>query len=194
MKETIGKALREGADLRLRMIETMDGPLLEAAETIADSFKAGGKILLFGNGGSAADAQHVAAEFMNRFLIERPPLPAIALTTDSSILTSVSNDYAFDEIFSKQIKALGKKGDVAIGITTSGSSSNVLKGIRAARKAGLVTIALTGEGGRAASLSDIALAVPSRSTPRIQELHITIGHILCDLVDTLLFREAGKKR
>ncbi|GAB4368644.1 MAG: D-sedoheptulose 7-phosphate isomerase [Deltaproteobacteria bacterium] len=194
MKEAIGKALQEGADLRIRMIETVSGPLLEAAETIADSFKAGGKILLFGNGGSAADAQHIAAEFMNRFLIERPPLPAIALTTDSSILTSVSNDYAFDEIFSKQIKALGKKGDVAIGITTSGSSSNVLKGIRAARKAGLVTIALTGEGGRAASLADIALAVPSRSTPRIQELHITIGHILCDLTDTLLFREAGKKR
>jgi len=194
VKEAIAKILREGSDLRLLMIDTMADPLLEAAETIAESFKAGGKILLFGNGGSAADAQHIAAEFMNRFLIERPPLPAIALTTDSSILTSVSNDYAFDEIFSKQIKALGKKGDVALGITTSGSSANVLKGIRAAKKAGLITIAMTGEGGRAGSLADISLAVPSKSTPRIQELHITIGHILCDLTDTLLFREAGKKR
>ena len=128
MKEAIAKALREGAELRLKMIDTMSGPLLEAAATIAESFKAGGKILLFGNGGSAADAQHIAAEFMNRFLIERPPLPAIALTTDASILTSISNDYAFDEVFSKQVKALGKKGDVAVGITTSGSSANVLLG------------------------------------------------------------------
>jgi len=194
VKEAIAKALREGSELRLRMIDTLGDPLLEAASTIAESFKAGGKILLFGNGGSAADAQHIAAEFMNRFLIERPPLPAIALTTDSSILTSVSNDYDFDEVFSKQIKALGKKGDVALGITTSGSSANVLKGIRAAKKAGLITIAMTGEGGRAGSIADISLAVPSKSTPRIQELHITIGHILCDLTDTLLFREAGKKR
>lgn len=194
MQEAIAKALREGSDLRLKMIDTMSGPLLEAATRIAESFKAGGKILLFGNGGSAADAQHIAAEFMNRFLIERPPLPAIALTTDSSILTSVSNDYAFDEVFSKQVKALGKKGDVAVGITTSGSSANVLKALRAAKKAGLITIALIGEGGRAASIADISLSVPSKSTPRIQEVHITIGHILCDLTDTLLFREAGKKR
>jgi len=193
VKETIAKAFREGAELRLRMIETMTEEILEAAKTIADSFKAGGKILLFGNGGSAADAQHIAAEFMNRFLIERPPLPAIALTTDTSILTSIANDYAFDEVFSKQVKALGKKGDVALGITTSGSSANVLKALRVAKKAGILTIALTGEGGKAASLADISLCVPSRSTPRIQEAHIVIGHILCDLTDTLLFREVGKR-
>ncbi len=175
------------------MIETMTEDILAASRTIADAFKAGRKVLLFGNGGSAADAQHIAAEFMNRFLIERPPLPAIALTTDTSILTSVSNDYAFDEIFSKQVKALGKKGDVAVGITTSGSSPNVLKALRVAKKLGMTTIALTGEGGKAASLADISLCVPSRSTPRIQEAHITVGHMICELTDALLFREVGKR-
>jgi D-sedoheptulose 7-phosphate isomerase len=185
--------LKEGADLRLQMIETMTGGILEAAQAIAHAFKTGRKVLLFGNGGSAADSQHIAAEFMNRFQIERPPLPAIALTTDTSILTSISNDYAFDEVFSKQIKALGRKGDIAIGISTSGNSANVLKAVRVARKMGMVTIALTAEGGKLASNVDIALAIPSRSTPRIQESHIAIGHILCDLTDTLLFRQVGKR-
>jgi len=193
VKEAIVKMLQEGVDLRLRMIETMPGDILEAARTIAEAFKAGRKVLLFGNGGSAADAQHIAAEFMNRFLIERPPLPAIALTTDTSILTSISNDYSFDEVFSKQIKALGKKGDVALGISTSGNSQNVLKAFRVAKRQGMVTIALVGEGGKAVSLADIALCVPSRSTPKIQEAHVVIGHILCDLTDTLLFREVGKR-
>ena len=163
------------------------------SEVVVDAIERGNKVLLFGNGGSAADAQHIAAEFMNRFLIERPPLPAIALTTDTSVLTSIANDYAFDEIFSKQVKALGKKGDVALGITTSGSSGNVLKALRAAKKLGMTTIALTGEGGKAASLSDIALQIPSRSTPRIQEAHIADGHILCDLTDTILFKDVGKR-
>src|SRR3989304_3587524 len=171
LKEAIAKMLKEGADLRLQMIETMTGDILEAARTIAETFKAGRKILLFGNGGSAADAQHIAAEFMNRFLIERPPLPAIVLTTDTSILTSISNDYAFDEVFSKQIKALGKKGDIAIGISTSGNSANVLKAFRVAKKLGMVTIAITSEGGKIASNAAIALAAPSRSTPRLQEAH-----------------------
>ncbi len=193
MKEAIAKMLKEGVDLRLRMIETMTGDILEAAKMIAEAFKAGRKILLFGNGGSAADAQHIAAEFMNRFLIERPPLPAIALTTDTSILTSISNDYAFDEVFSKQIKALGKKGDIAFGISTSGNSQNVLKAFRVAKKQGMVTIALLGEGGKAAPLADIALCVPSKITPRIQEAHVVVGHILCDLTDTLLFRAVGKR-
>ena len=193
MQETIAKMLKEGADLRLQMMETMTGTILEAAQAIAHAFKAGRKVLLFGNGGSAADSQHIAAEFMNRFQIERPPLPAIALTTDTSILTSISNDYAFDEVFSKQIKALGRKGDIAIGISTSGNSSNVLKAVRVAKKMGMVTIAITAEGGKMASSADIALAVPSRSTPRIQEAHIAIGHILCDLTDTILFRQVGKR-
>jgi len=193
VKEAIAKMLKEGAELRLRMIETMTGDILEAAKTIAETFKAGRKILLFGNGGSAADAQHIAAEFMNRFLIERPPLPALALTTDTSILTSISNDYSFDEVFSKQIKGLGKKGDIAFGISTSGNSQNVLKAFRVAKRLGMVTIALVGEGGKAASLADIALCVPSRSIPRIQEAHSVVGHILCELTDTLLFREVGKR-
>ena len=193
MQETIAKMLKEGADLRLQMVETMTRDILDAAQAIAHAFKTGRKILLFGNGGSAADSQHIAAEFMNRFLIERPPLPAIALTTDTSILTSISNDYAFEEVFSKQIKALGKKGDIAVGISTSGNSANVIKGFRVAKKLGMVTIALTAEGGKIASNADIALAVPSKSTPRIQEAHIAIGHILCDLTDTILFRQVAKR-
>lgn len=193
MQEAIAKMLKEGADLRLQMMETMTAGILEAAQTIAHAFKSGRKVLLFGNGGSAADSQHIAAEFMNRFQIERPPLPAIALTTDTSVLTSISNDYAFDEVFSKQVKALGKKGDIAIGISTSGNSANVLKAFRAAKKMGMVTIAITAEGGKMASNADIPLAVPSRSIPRIQEAHIAIGHILCDLTDTLLFRQVSKR-
>jgi len=193
LKDSVARSLKEGSDLRLKMAETMPAEIATAATAIAEAFKAGRKLLLFGNGGSAADAQHIAAEFMNRFLIERPPLPAIALTTDTSVLTSIANDYSFDEIFSKQVKALGKKGDVALGITTSGSSGNVLKALRAAKKLGMTTIALTGEGGKAASLSDIALQIPSRSTPRIQEAHIVVGHILCDLTDTILFKDVGKR-
>ncbi len=193
MKETVARSLKEGAELRLKMAETMTAGITAAAEAIAEAFKAGRKLLLFGNGGSAADAQHIAAEFMNRFLIERPPLPAIALTTDSSVLTSIANDYSFDDVFSKQVKALGKKGDVALGISTSGSSGNVLKALRVAKKLGMVTISLTGEAGKAATLADIALQVPSRHTARIQEAHIVVGHILCDLTDTLLFRDFGKR-
>jgi D-sedoheptulose 7-phosphate isomerase len=193
VKETIARSLKEGADLRLRMAESMTASIAAAAEAIAEAFKAGRKLLLFGNGGSAADAQHIAAEFVNRFLIERPPLPAIALSTDTSVLTSIANDYSFDDVFSKQVKALGKKGDIALGISTSGTSGNVLKALRAAKKLGMVTIALTGEAGKAASLADIALQIPSRSTPRIQEAHIVVGHILCDLTDTLLFRNFGKR-
>ena len=193
MKETVARSLKEGAELRLKMAETMSASIAAAAVSIAEAFKAGRKLLLFGNGGSASDAQHIAAEFMNRFLIERPPLPAIALTTDTSVLTSIANDYSFDDVFSKQVKALGKKGDVALGISTSGSSANVLKALRVAKRLGMITIALTGETGKAASLADIALQIPSRSTPRIQEAHIVVGHILCDLTDTLLFREFGKR-
>jgi len=193
VKESVARILKEGAELRLRMGETMADQIVAAARALAQAFKEGGKVLLFGNGGSAADAQHIAAEFVNRFAIERPPLPAIALTTDSSILTSVSNDYAFDEVFAKQVKALGKKGDVAIGISTSGTSVNVLKALRAAKKIGMTTIALCGEGGKMGPLADVLLAVPSKSTPRIQEAHIAVGHILCELTDTLLFRDVGRR-
>ena len=155
-----------------------------------EAFKAGNKVLLFGNGGSAADAQHIAAEFVNRFLIERPPLPAIALTTDTSILTSISNDYGYADSFAKQVKALGKEGDVAIGISTSGKAANVIKAIKVAKEMGLKTVSLAGgDGGDLAKLSDIALVVDSSSTPRIQEVHITIGHVLCEMVDRMLFQQ-----
>lgn len=162
--------------------------IVEVVEVITNCLKAGNKILLFGNGGSAADAQHLAAEFVNRFLIERPPLPAIALTTDSSVLTSIGNDYDFSEIFSKQIRALGQEGDVAWGFSTSGRSPNVLKGLQTAKKMGLVTLALIGrDQGGIAALVDYCLPVSADSTPRIQEVHITLGHVICELVDYKLF-------
>ncbi len=162
------------------------------AQRLADCLAAGHKVLIFGNGGSAADAQHIAAEFVNRFMIERPPLAAIALTTDSSILTSISNDYHFDDIFSKQIQALGKKGDIAWGISTSGNSPNVLKGLQAAREKDLYTIGLGGRGGEMVSLVDVALTVPSDTTARIQESHLTMAHILCELVERMLYPQQFK--
>ncbi len=158
---------------------------------IARALDKGNKILLFGNGGSAADAQHIAAEFVNRFRMERRPLPAIALTTDTSIITSIGNDYTFDEVFSKQISALGRKNDVAIGITTSGNSKNVLLGLKEARRRGLKTIGFLGrDGGMAKNLCDIKIIVPAKDTSFIQETHITTFHIICLLVDEILY---GKK-
>jgi D-sedoheptulose 7-phosphate isomerase len=159
-----------------------------AAEMLIDTLRAGGKILIFGNGGSAADAQHIAAELVNRLNYDRPPIAAIALTTDSSILTSVGNDATFDDLFERQLRALGRSGDVAIAISTSGNSPNVLKAVSAARELGIRTIALGGRGGgRLASLTDLALIVGSESTQRIQETHITIGHILCELIESELY-------
>jgi len=186
MKDIIRTALRNSAALHILMAETMTDVISAAAAEIVKSFMCGGKLLLFGNGGSAADAQHIAAEFINRFTIERAPLPAIALTTDTSVLTSIANDRVYDEIFSRQVEALGRRGDVALGITTSGSSENVLNGLFVAADRGMKTIALTGELGRAASLADIGLRVPSQEVPRIQEAHIAIGHVLCELVDAVL--------
>ncbi|OGP62469.1 MAG: phosphoheptose isomerase [Deltaproteobacteria bacterium RBG_13_49_15] len=161
--------------------------IIEGAETLAACLTAGHKILIFGNGGSAADAQHISAEFINRFQIERPPLAAIALTTDSSILTSIGNDYDFTDIFAKQIMALGKKDDIAWGISTSGNSKNVIKGIEAAKEIGIFTLGMTGRGGRLAECTDLTFRVQSDTTARIQEAHITIAHILCDLVEQILF-------
>ncbi len=163
--------------------------IIKAADLISESIKKGHKILLFGNGGSAADAQHLAAEFVNRFKIERPPLAALALTTDTSIITSIGNDYHFDEIFSKQVMALGQKGDIAIGISTSGNSGNVLKAVNAAKASGIFTIGFTGKGGKLAEITDLTLTVTSDTTALIQEVHITMGHIICDLVDRILFPE-----
>jgi len=190
MKDEIMQTFRESADLKVRFIRQNAEVLGQAVEMVVEAFKAGNKVLLFGNGGSAADAQHLAAEFVNRYQIERPPLPAIALTTDTSILTSISNDYGYIDSFSKQVKALGREGDVAIGISTSGTAANVIKAIKVAKEMGLKTISLTGgDGGDLAKLTDIALVVDSPITPRIQEVHITIGHVLCEMVDRMLFQK-----
>lgn len=165
--------------------------VVRAAGLVADSFKGGGKLLIVGNGGSAADAQHLAAEFVNRFEIERPPLAAIALTTDSSNLTSIGNDYSFDDIFSKQVRALGRPGDVLLAITTSGNSRNILKAVEEAEKTGMKVIVLTGKGGGLLSgRGDVFVDVAAKKTARIQEVHITFCHVVCELVDSTLFGTA----
>ena len=163
--------------------------LTQAIDIVVRAFQGGNKLLLFGNGGSAADAQHIAAEFVNRFMIERPPLPAIALTTDTSVLTSIANDYSYDDVFAKQVQALGKEGDVAIAISTSGNSSNVIAAIDACRKSHITTIGLSGgRGGQMVGRVDLLLNVSEgRNSARIQETHILIGHVICDLVDQKLF-------
>ncbi|MBM4275907.1 MAG: D-sedoheptulose 7-phosphate isomerase [Deltaproteobacteria bacterium] len=187
-------AVAESVRLKERFAAEQGEKVAAAARMLAEALGAGGKIMLFGNGGSAADAQHLAAEFVNRFQIERPPLAALALTTDTSILTAVGNDYGFLEVFAKQVRALGRPGDVAWGLSTSGESPNVVEGLRAARQVGLKTLALSGrDGGPVAAQADLALVVPSRNTPRIQEVHITVGHVLCDLVDYILFPEKFAK-
>lgn len=184
------EAVAESVRLKSRFVEEAGPKVVDAARMLAETLRDGGKILIFGNGGSAADSQHLAAEFVNRFQIERKPLSALALTTNTSILTAIGNDYDFREVFAKQVTALGHPGDVAWGLSTSGNSPNVVKGLKAARELGLKTLALSGrDGGPVAAQGDIALVAPSGNTPRIQELHITIGHALCDLVDYLLFPE-----
>ena len=183
-------AVDESISLKKRFAAAQGDAVVAAAQMLAGVFKAGGKVLLFGNGGSAADAQHLAAEFVNRFQVERPPLAALALTTDTSILTAVANDYDFLQVFAKQVRALGRPGDLALGLSTSGNSPNVVEGLKAARELGLKTLALSGrDGGPVAQAAELALIVPSRNTPRIQEVHITIGHVLCDLVDFILYPE-----
>jgi D-sedoheptulose 7-phosphate isomerase len=180
----VATSLREGADLRLKVAGNCGRHIVEATLLISDCLAARGKLLLFGNGGSAADAQHLAAEFVGRFIIERPGLAAIALTTDSSILTAMANDYGFDRVFARQIEALGRPGDVAIGLSTSGNSANVLAAMKQAANQGLKTIGLCGkDGGLLAGASDVSVTVPAVNTARIQECHIAIGHIWCELVE-----------
>lgn len=194
MEDYIIKIFRESNETKESFVNDNLGRIVAAVEAVTAALKAGNKILLFGNGGSAADAQHLAAEFVNRFVIERPPLPAIALTTDTSIITSIGNDYDFSDIFSKQIRAIGQKGDIAWGMSTSGTSANVIKAMEAAKKIGMVTIALTGrDGGDVARIVDYALNVASTSTPRIQEVHITVGHVICEMVDFKLFQRPDSK-
>ncbi len=167
----------------------------EVAETLAEALRARRILFFFGNGGSAADAQHLAAEFVNRFTFDRPALPSIALTTDTSVLTSIGNDVHFDRVFARQIEALGHAGDVAVGISTSGRSPNVLEGLREARARGLVTVGLTGgEAGPMQGLCGHIIRVPSAETARIQEIHILVGHVLCQLVDEALFGDMKKPR
>jgi D-sedoheptulose 7-phosphate isomerase len=160
------------------------------AERIASAFLRDRKLLICGNGGSAADAQHMAAEFVNRFQLERPPLPALALTTDASVITSIGNDYSFEEIFSKQVKALGVKGDVLLAISTSGASKNVVSAVEIANKEGIYTVGLLGrDGGKLSEMVDTALIVKSEVTARVQEAHLLTEHIICHLVDYILFQK-----
>lgn len=159
-----------------------------ATQLIIDAYKGGKKTLLAGNGGSAADAQHIAAELVARFYLERQGLPSIALTTDTSIITAVGNDYGFEHLFARQVEAYGNQGDVFIGLSTSGNSANIIKALETCKAKGISTIGLTGEtGGKMAGLCDICIRVPSQQTPRIQESHILIGHIICYLVEEILF-------
>ncbi len=188
VKETVLKIFEESAKVKMAFAREHADLILEVVSLLVQAFQRGRKVLLFGNGGSATDASHIAGEFVNRFLIERPGLPAIALTTDPAVLTSISNDSSYQEVFARQIKTLGREGDVAVGISTSGNSPNILRGIEAAHDKRLRTVGFTGgNGGKLATMAEFAFIVPSQSVPRIQEAHITLGHALCQLVDETLF-------
>ncbi len=189
MKEAITKAFEESIQAKKAFLRENLDTLMAAIDVIAQAFLRGNKFLIFGNGGSAADSQHIAAEFVNRFRIERPPLPALALTTDTSAITSIANDYDYKEIFAKQVKALGKEGDVALAISTSGNAPNVLAAIDTCKKLKIATIGLTGgDGGKMARQVDYLLRVSEgKNTARIQETHILVGHVICEMVDQKLF-------
>lgn len=180
-------------EAKLQALEVLTGPITSAAEAMVQSLLAERKIMTCGNGGSAGDAQHFSAELLNRFEKERPPLAAIALTTDSSTLTSIANDYSYEEVFSKQVRALGQSGDILLAISTSGNSPNVMAAMRVAQQRGVRVVALTGKNGGAMhnllSEDDIEICVPSDVTARIQEVHLLVIHCLCDLIDTHLFGE-----
>jgi len=199
MQAAIHKMFRESAEVKLRFAEQYAPRIESVARRMVEVLERGGKLLFFGNGGSAADAQHLAAEFVNRFLRDRNALAAVALTTDTSALTSIGNDLGFEHVFSRQVEALGRTGDLVVAISTSGNSPNVLQGVQAARRLGCATVGLTGgSGGLLASSVDEAFVVPSAETPRIQETHITLGHALCALVEEILVHrpqvEVGARR
>lgn len=189
MKNLIQQSVEESIRIKKEFFSKNIEKIETCASMMASTLKKGRKILLFGNGGSAADCQHIAAEFINRFQMERRPLPAIALTTDTSIITSIGNDYSFEDIFSKQVQALGKKGDIALGISTSGNSPNIIKAVRKAQQTGLSVIGFSGSKGKLKALSDFPFCVDSDTTARIQEVHILLAHILCDLTERILFNE-----
>jgi D-sedoheptulose 7-phosphate isomerase len=193
-EKQVRKSIEASIAVKERLLE--DALLVATAsrvtEIMIDAFRAGNKVLLFGNGGSAADAQHIAAEFVGRFAFDRPALPALALSVNTSCVTAIGNDYGFDLVFSRQIEALAHRGDVAIGITTSGRSPNVLRAMATARKMGLHTVGLTGSAGRTlVDAVDHCICAPSNETPRIQECHILIGHIISELVEQTIFHEEG---
>jgi phosphoheptose isomerase len=190
MKEIIREAMEAGIDLRRACLNSLDEPLLKAADAMVTCLKGGGKILVCGNGGSAADAQHFAGELVNRFEINRPGLAAVAMTHDASVITSIANDFSFDDIFSRQVEALGREGDLLLAISTSGNSANVIKAATAAESIGMKTVALTGrDGGVLGRHSGVSvhLNIAHHSTPRVQEMHITMLHIICSLVDEMMF-------
>jgi len=188
MKDIIRDLVADSLRVKTQFFDANADKLVEVAAGISRNFTNGGKMLLFGNGGSAADAQHIATELVGRFVAERAPLPAMSLSTDTSLLTAVSNDCGFESIFARQILALGRAGDTAIAISTSGNSPNVIRGIQTARSQGLFIIGLSGEtGGQMNGMVDVLFCVPSRNTPRIQEAHIMIGHIICELVERQMF-------
>lgn len=190
MQDFIKGEFMESAQVKGQMAEELVSAVDDAADLIIKTLRRGGKVIVFGNGGSAADAQHIACELVGKFKKVRKAQPAIALTTDTSILTAVANDFGFDYIFSRQIEALARSEDVVMALSTSGNSPNVLEGVKAARDLGCKSIGLTGKsGGRLAQLADIPVRVPSNSVPRIQEAHITVGHIICSLVERAFFGE-----
>jgi D-sedoheptulose 7-phosphate isomerase len=192
-EDTVVKQIEESMQLR-ESLQAEAKTVVAISDQLVQALRRGNKVLLFGNGGSAADAQHIACELAGRFSRDREPLPAIALSTNTSSLTAIANDYGYEAVFARQLRGLVKKGDIVIGISTSGSSPNVLLAIEEANRRGAVTIALTGQGGKLKELAHYVVAVPSTSTPRIQEAHITIGHIICHLVEEELFGQGGIPR
>ena len=192
MREVVTRQLEESADIRRMMAENLPDVIVNAVQIILNAYRASGKVFLIGNGGSAADAQHIAAELAGRFRLERAGLPAIALTTNTSVLTALANDYGYDSVFSRQLEALANEKDILIAISTSGRSPNIVKAAEVAHSKGTTVIGLTGKnGGKLKDMADLAIMVPSDDTARIQEAHITIGHIICHLVEEELFGKSG---
>jgi D-sedoheptulose 7-phosphate isomerase len=195
--DAILRAINDSISVKQKILE--DAALVHSIHEVADeciaAYRRGNRVLLAGNGGSAADAQHIAAEFVSRYAFDRPGLASIAFTTDTSMLTAIGNDYGYDQIFRRQLEANGRQGDVFIGISTSGNSANVLTALQCAQELGIVAVGLTGQdGAKMQSFCDYCLKVPSLSTPRIQESHIMLGHVICGLVEEALFDEKGEKR
>lgn len=188
MREKIKDIIEESISVKKDVMESRLDAIEKAASAVITTLKAGGKVVLFGNGGSAADSQHIAAELVGRFAKERRALPAIALSTNTSTLTAIGNDYSYAQTFARQLDALAEKKDIVIGISTSGKSENVVEAVKLANSKGIMTIALTGgDGGELAKAAKISIIIPSKVTPRIQEAHITIGHIICEMVEDELF-------